>query len=337
MSQYHPYRASIRPVMDGEPRPLWSVMIPTYNCASYLSETLASVLMQDPGPEQMQIEVIDDHSTEDDPAQVVQDIGRGRVNFYRQPKNVGHIRNFESCLQRSRGHLIHLLHGDDLVCKGFYSKMQAAFAAKPAIGAAFCRQLFVDAYGREVAMSALEQVEGGILCNWLEHLALEQRIMTPSIVVRRDVYEQLGGFDSRLVCSEDWEMWVRIAACYPIWYETEPLAVYRMHTSSNTGRHTRSGEDIRYTRLAIELFHSYLPEERANAIAKRAKEVYAISALDSAYRLSQQREWVAVRAQLREALACSHSVKILRHMGRLVLKGIADGLWPMNERVGSRP
>ena len=41
--------------------------------------------------------------------------------------------------------------------------------------------------------------------------------MTPSIVVRRSVYERLGSFDRRLVCAEDWEMWVRIAAHYPIW------------------------------------------------------------------------------------------------------------------------
>ena len=43
--------------------PFWSVMIPTYNPrADYLEETLHSVLQQDPGPEQMQIEVIDDGS-----------------------------------------------------------------------------------------------------------------------------------------------------------------------------------------------------------------------------------------------------------------------------------
>src|SRR2546423_1107808 len=42
-------------------RPFWSVMIPTYNArADYLEETLRSVLRQDPGPEQMQIEVLDD-------------------------------------------------------------------------------------------------------------------------------------------------------------------------------------------------------------------------------------------------------------------------------------
>ena len=41
-------------------------MIPTYNPrADYLEETLRSVLQQDPGPEQMQIEVVDDRSMDD--------------------------------------------------------------------------------------------------------------------------------------------------------------------------------------------------------------------------------------------------------------------------------
>ena len=56
-----------------------SVMIPTYNCATFLRTTLESVLAQDPGPEQMQIEVVDDHSTEDDPAVVVRALGAGRA------------------------------------------------------------------------------------------------------------------------------------------------------------------------------------------------------------------------------------------------------------------
>ena len=110
MNDQHPYRAAIPPVPEQADRPLWSVMIPTYNCANYLRETLASVLAQDPGPEAMQIEVVDDHSTRDDPAATVKELGRGRVQFYRQTRNLGYIKNFETCLQRSRGKIIHLLH-----------------------------------------------------------------------------------------------------------------------------------------------------------------------------------------------------------------------------------
>src|SRR5207253_10172288 len=54
------HRPRIEPVPEGDERPRWSVMIPAYECAGYLVETLESVLAQDPGPDRMQIEVVDD-------------------------------------------------------------------------------------------------------------------------------------------------------------------------------------------------------------------------------------------------------------------------------------
>jgi hypothetical protein len=285
-------------------------MIPTYNCAAYLRETLTSVLLQDPGPNMMQIEVVDDHSTRDDPEAVVAAVGNGRVSFYRQPQNVGHTENFATCLRRSRGKLVHLLHGDDCVREGFYRTMQSAFLEHPEIGAAFCRHVFMDEDGHWQGLSPLEQKASGVLENWLERLAVEQRIMTPSIVVRREVYEAVGGFDSRLVCSEDWEMWVRIAARYPIWYEVEPLALYRMHFDSNTGRHTGTGEDISYTCRAIDIFTQYLPADLAERVSRTAKETYAVSALDMANTLLTRGDRRAAAAQIRAALGCRRSLRV---------------------------
>ena len=60
-------------------RPLWSVMIPTYNCYAYIKEAIESVLIQYPGPELMQIEVVDDYSTDGDVKALVEELGKGRV------------------------------------------------------------------------------------------------------------------------------------------------------------------------------------------------------------------------------------------------------------------
>ncbi len=315
--------ARIEPVDSAVACPAWSVMIPTYHCARYLGETLRSVLAQDAGPEAMQIEVVDDHSTQDDPESVVRDVGRGRIGFFRQSANVGITRNFATCLARSRGRLVHLLHGDDMVRDGFYDRLRGAFDADPAIGAAFCRQIFVNGNGDWIDLSPLEQPHSGRLDGALERLATEQRIMTPSIVVRRDVYETLGGFDDRLRCSEDWEMWVRIASRYPVWYETEPLALYRMHANSNTGRHVRTAEDIRYTREAIDLFAAHLPPTRAADIVRTAKQRYALAAIRTARSLLASRDLDAARAQLAEALRLSRSPRVLASLLAAVLSGLA--------------
>ncbi|HZZ77586.1 MAG TPA: glycosyltransferase, partial [Gemmataceae bacterium] len=65
----------IEPIAPGIPRPTWSVMIPTYNCARMLAQTLGSVLAHAPGPEVMHIEVVDDCSTRDDPEMIAEQLG----------------------------------------------------------------------------------------------------------------------------------------------------------------------------------------------------------------------------------------------------------------------
>ncbi|MFB2896041.1 glycosyltransferase family 2 protein [Aerosakkonemataceae cyanobacterium BLCC-F50] len=312
-------RDPVPPVSEGVDRPLWSVMIPTYNCARFLRETLTSVLVQDPGSDIMQIEVIDDCS-QDEPEKVVEEVAGSRVKFYRQPHNVGHTKNFQTCLERSRGKLIHLLHGDDCVREGFYRKMQQAFEQNSEIGAAFCRWMFIDENSHWQSITAMERPESGILSNWLERLAQMQTISTPSIVVRREVYEKLGGFDHRLAWVEDWEMWMRVAAHYPMWYEVEPLALYRVRANSNTGRYKRTGENIKDLRKAIPIVHSYLPEAKAKELGKKTRGNWAMIALFTANQmLIEENDVDGAIAQIREAIKCSQSFTVIKAALRLVV------------------
>jgi glycosyltransferase involved in cell wall biosynthesis len=163
-------------VADEVERPLWSVMIPTFNCGDTLRAALGSVLGQDAGAGRMQIEVVDDCSTRDDPEALVAEMGRGRVGFYRQPRNVGHVRNFNTCLRRSRGRLVHLLHGDDCVRDGFYEVMERGFRRRPDAGAAFCRYISAGVDGHWSTIAPLEQPVAGVLERWFEKLAVGQRL-----------------------------------------------------------------------------------------------------------------------------------------------------------------
>lgn len=308
-------------VPEGTARPRWSVMIPTFNCAHYLREALGSVLSQDPGPHAMQIAVVDDGSS-DDPEAVARQLAAGRVEFHRQPANVGVVHNLTDCIRRSRGEIVHILHGDDAVRSGFYQTMGHAFALRPDIGAAFCRQIFIGPDGQWRAISPLERADSGVLEDAAAHLAAEQRIMTPSICVRRAVYEQLGGFHHELLCAEDWEMWVRVAAHHPIWFEVEPLALYRMHDDSNTGRHVRTGADLRFTKRAIEIISGHLPPGRAAKVAARARATYARSALTIAQDALQRRDAGTAAAQIAGALGLDPSPRLAIRAAATVLRGL---------------
>ena len=314
------YCKEVLPVPEITDRPVWSVMIPTYNCANYLREALISVLSQDPGPEFMQIEVIDDCSTIDDPELVVQEVGNGRISFYRQPHNVGITKNFQTCLDRSKGKLIHLLHGDDCVRDGFYKRLQQAFEDNPSIGAAFCRTISMDECSRWLWITELLQPESGILTNWLEKIAIKQLICTPSIAIRREVYENLGGFDTRLSSVEDWEMYVRIAVHYQIWYEIEPLAMYRRHSNSNTARHVRTAKEIQNLRKAVEIIQSYLPKTLAKKTGNLALENWAFYSLYLASKSFRNNEPKIAYSLIKEGLKCSHSPKIFKELLNMMLR-----------------
>jgi glycosyltransferase involved in cell wall biosynthesis len=307
-------------------------MIPTYNCASYLRESLAGLLAQDPGAELMQMEVVDDCSTKDDPKSVVEELGRGRVAFYQQPENVGYLKNFDTCLQRSRGKLVHILHGDDGVINGFYQKLQSAFDTHPEIGAAVCRHIYMDERGHWQSISPLEEPESQIYSNWMEQIAAKHRIQPPSIVVRREVYEKLGGFDHRICCAcEDWEMWARIAANYPIWYEVEPLALYRKQSVSLTNRCIRTGNNLRDYRLVIDTIHDYLPKEHADRITQQSLEHNALCVIDIAHNFLRNGDVKTTLLQLKGALQLSHSPKViyatLRLLSRFPLHGRLKMSW----------
>ncbi|MGK7951183.1 MAG: glycosyltransferase family 2 protein [Xenococcaceae cyanobacterium] len=296
----------ISPILNTK-RPFWSVMIPTYNGNHYLKQTIQSVLQQDPGEELMHIEIVDDCSTEENPELILQEIGTNRISVYRQTKNVGQIANWNTCIQRAQGQWIHILHQDDLVLPGFYQHLQKLLEKNKDVGAAFCRHAHIDENNNELYLSTLERKSSGILTNWIELIAVYQRLQFPSIVVKRETYEQIGGFSHDAFSAADWEMWKRIAANYSIAFEPKKLAYFRLHSASESSRLIKSGANIIHVRAAINVTQSYLPPVIAQPVSRKAKKHYALYAIKTAKKLLIKKDFKAAIAQIREALKCFFS------------------------------
>jgi glycosyltransferase involved in cell wall biosynthesis len=323
----------IEPITEGVHRPLWSVMIPTYNRTKYLEKALKSVLDQALAPELMQIEIVDNCSTESDIEAFVRKIAQDRVSFYRQPQHVNLNTNMTTCIKRARGHLVHILHDDDVVLPGFYTHLQEAFEKEPNIGAAFCRYAHVNEEERHLYLPTLERSTPGILENSLERIAVQVLIQPPAIVVRRSVYEKLGAFHSKLRFTGDWEMCQRIAAHYPLWYEPQILAYYRIHSSSATSDILKSGENVADRIKTIEICHSYLPNAIADKLSIKARENAAINILGIARRVLAKGDVVTTMVQIREALKCSTSLKVI---GVLPLVPILAGVDSVKKVMSNR-
>src|SRR5690606_25424463 len=131
----------------------------------------------------MQIEVVDDGSTDGDVEKLVNDIGKGRIGYFRQKENVGSLRNFETCINRSKGKYVHILHGDDRIEIGFYDEIEKLFKENPDAGAAFTNFNYINNQSIKLPNKNKHiQEHSGIIPDFVHKIALRQLIQPPAIV-----------------------------------------------------------------------------------------------------------------------------------------------------------
>lgn len=295
-------------------------MIPVYNCINYLQEALESVLQQALSPEEMQIMVVDDHSTDGDVAALVRTVGKGRVGYFRKDKNDGSLRNFETCINMAKGKYVHILHGDDKISSGFYEEIGSLFEEYPETGACYVSYDYIDYESKNVWPIQVLQEKRGIITNWLEKIAVNNVVQPPAMVVKREVYERLGSFFA-VHYGEDWEMWARIAAHYPVAYSPKFLAHYRVHRTNITTRSILTGQNVKDILKVIDIINGYLPPDKRRKLrdmAKRNFSSYFAPLSDKLYHEHSQR-WAALR-QAYLALKMHVNVITIKHAMKTVIK-----------------
>jgi hypothetical protein len=264
---------------------------------------------------------------------LVKDIGNGRISYYRQQENVGSLRNFETCLNRSKGHWVHLLHGDDMIKPGFYSEIESLIKKYPDIGSAITSFCSIDEDDHESKpLNNYLMKKPGIIDNWLYKIASAQRVQPPSVVVKRDVYEKLGGFFG-VEYGEDWEMWIRIAAHYPVAFSPACLAMYRTRKLNISNKSITTEQNYKDLLKVMDAAQKYLPERKRKELKKKALQNFSISYARSSYRIYKEDNNNTVSFILaRQAFKMNRNIRslywIIRLMGlylnnHLLPKGLA--------------
>ncbi|MBD2532171.1 tetratricopeptide repeat protein [Nostoc flagelliforme FACHB-838] len=313
-------------------RPFWSVVITVYNRTDYLLECLASVLAQWQGEEQMEIIVMDDAS-KTPVFEVVNSIGQGIIHYYRNPQNLGLPGNWNAGVALTRGHWVHLLHDDDYILPGFYSRLQESLeGCSDFVGAASTGYQNINEKG-EVIFRQQIYPERGIVQNWLQHIGLSNSLNMPAVVIRREAHEKLGVYHPELTYTSDWEIYKRIASVYDWWYEPEILARYRQHANNVTTELLLSGKQMISIRRAIEISESYFPAEHSAQITAQSRSYYFLYCLELILIPLQARNLTGVWQALEEALTIDRSPEAVAKLFSWLTREEAA---PLRDEIASR-
>lgn len=221
--------------------PRVTVVIPTFNSARYLRETIDSVLAQT--FTDLEVVVVDGGST-DDTARIIQEYGE-RLRFVYEPSPIpNHSRNMG--VRAARGEYVAFLDGDDKWLLEKLEKQVALAKSKPHVGLFYAGiLLFESDTGAVIGHSDFRWFQRGRV---LRELYKWQFVPSPTPLIRRCVFDQVGLFDETNPSADDWEMWLRIASRYEFDYVPEYLALYRVHASvmGNRSAEIYENEIIRF-------------------------------------------------------------------------------------------
>lgn len=235
--------------MNSDIEGLISVIIPTYNAADYLEETLQSVLTQ--SYKLIEVIVVDDGSTDNTEALITK-YNDPRLHYIKQANSGGpaHPRNVG--VAASNGEYIAIFDSDDLMMPNKLASQINAFKAVP--DAAFCCTNFakIDDKGNITTpdfwltnhnFQHLDKSKRDAFGNFYytpneltDNLFIHNFIATSSMLIRKDVFETLGGFDETLANADDYDMWLRISPLYSGILIPQVLHQYRLRDGNITSR-----------------------------------------------------------------------------------------------------
>lgn len=186
-------------------KPIVSVIIPAYNAVRYIRETLDSVLAQTyPAFEAI---IVDDGSTDDLETAVRPYRADQRIVFLRQEnRGIAGARN--AGVARASGAYIAFLDADDIALPERIAVQAAFLENHPQYGIVYSRfQSFYDGHPERFYSYRRRFYAGDIFRPLLHH----SFICPSTVMMRRETFEVVGGFDKDFRDAEDWDLWRRLA------------------------------------------------------------------------------------------------------------------------------
>lgn len=239
---------------------LVSVVVPTRNRASLVTEAVASVLVQTRPADE--ILVVDDGSDDDTAARLAEQFA-DRLRILRTPPlGVSAARN--TGVRHARGDWVAFLDSDDLWSPDKLARQCQFLAEHPEVDICHTEELWVRRGQRVNPCQHHRKPDGDIFL-----ASLARCLVSPSsVIMRRSLFDRVGGFDPSLPACEDYDLWLRLAVDTPFALLDEPLVRRRGGHADQLSRQYWGMDRFRIAALAGLLASDRLDRERARATAQ---------------------------------------------------------------------
>lgn len=207
----------------GLTQPLISIIIPCYNVANTISDTISSALNQT--YKDLEIIVVNDGST-DNLVVVLQPFLKQHetLHFYEQEYNKGLPSTRNLGFQKSQGEYIVFLDGDDLIAPEYVEECHKKFEQDMSLSLVHTETILFE--GKQGKFK---------LPTYSFRQMLITNCITATAMIRRDYLQAVGLYDEKLNFFEDWELWIRYLNKYPKTVKVnKPLFFYRQRLTNDS-------------------------------------------------------------------------------------------------------
>jgi glycosyltransferase involved in cell wall biosynthesis len=274
--------------------PTVSVVVPNYNHARFLRRRVESILEQT--FQDFELILLDDCSTDESQSILSSYASNPRVKIEFNLANSGStFKQWNKGARLASGKYLWIAESDDYADKRLLERLTEVLDADPKIAFAYCRSWRV---------SSDDQLEGFAdlylayldAHKWTENFCTDGREMcrnylhhtnpvpnASAVLLRKHIYELVGGADESLRLCGDWKLWIAMALAGKVAYLREPLSYFRFHEGSVRSKTEPARADVLEHLQVIRWFldRMKLPEASLEEIceAKAALWVPALMSL----------------------------------------------------------
>lgn len=234
--------------------PKVSVIIPVYNSERFIAQAIESALTQT--YKNLEVIVVNDGSTDNSYEKIKPYLSSIKY-ISQENKGVSAARN--TGIKNSEGELIAFLDSDDIWLSEKLDLQRDYLRSNPDVGLVHSNILYINKNGNLIPSNTDFATDASGMC-FKELFKHGNKILTSSVVLRKNCFKKAGYFAENIHYAEDYELWLKVAKHFAIGHINQPLVLYRIHTTNTTQNH--QGREEYYRLKIISNVLSEFPDSR---------------------------------------------------------------------------